>query len=122
MTSKKRTLVIGGSAKPERYSNRAIRLLLRHGYPVVSTGSREAEVNGVNILTGFPEFNDIHTVTMYVAPVHQPPLYDYILGLNPKRIIFNPGTENEEFIDLARKNNIGTVQNCTLVMLNAGMF
>lgn len=122
MTGKKRTLVIGGSTKPERYSNRAIRLLLRHGYPVVSTGSREAEVNGVNILTGFPEFKDIHTVTMYVGPVHQPPLYDYILRLNPKRIIFNPGTENGEFIDLARKNNIETVENCTLVMLNAGMF
>jgi len=118
----KKTLVIGGSPKPDRYSNQAIRLLLEYGYPVVSTGTREAEVEGVKIQTGNPHFDDIHTVTLYVGPRRQPQLYDYVINLKPKRIIFNPGTENEEFIDLARKNNIETVQNCTLVMLNSGWF
>ena len=118
----KKTLVIGGSPKPDRYSNRAIRLLQEYGYPVVSTGTREAEVAGVKIQTDKPHFDDIHTVTLYVGPRHQPQLYDYVIGLKPKRIIFNPGTENDEFEELARKNNIETVANCTLVMLNSGWF
>ncbi|NOX86601.1 MAG: CoA-binding protein [Chlorobi bacterium] len=118
----KKTLVIGGSPKPDRYSNKAIRLLLKYGYPVVSTGAREAEVEGVKIQTGTPPFEDIHTVTLYVGPARQPQLYDYVISLKPKRIIFNPGTENDEFIELARKNNIETVENCTLVMLNSGLF
>ncbi len=118
----KKTLVIGGSPKRDRYSNRAIRLLLRYGYPVVSTGAREAEVEGVKIETGNPHFDDIHTVTLYVGPARQPQLYDYVIGLKPQRIIFNPGTENDEFEELARRNSIETVANCTLVMLNAGWF
>ncbi len=119
---KKKTLVIGGSTNPERYSNKAIRELLQQGYPVVSTGGREAEVEGVKIETGNPDFKDIDTVTLYVGPARQPQLYDYVLGLKPRRIIFNPGTENNDFMELARKNNIETVENCTLVMLNTGMF
>ena len=118
----KKTLVIGGSPKPERYSNKAIRLLLEHGHPVVSTGAREAEVGGVKIRTDNPHFDYIHTVTLYVGPARQPQLYDYVLALKPKRIIFNPGTENREFEKLARENNIETVNNCTLVMLNSGWF
>lgn len=120
--NKKKTLVIGGSTNPGRYSNKAIRELLRQGYPVVSTGGRETEVEGVKILTGHPDFEDVDTVTLYVGPARQPQLYDYVMGLKPKRIIFNPGTENKEFIELARKNNIETVENCTLVMLNTGWF
>jgi len=118
----KKTLVIGGSTNPVRYSNKAIRLLLRYGYPVVSTGGREAEVEGVKIDTGNPHFEDVDTVTLYVGPDRQPQLYDYVLSLKPRRIIFNPGTENIVFMEMARQNNIETVENCTLVMLNAGMF
>jgi len=120
--AKKKTLVIGGSLKPERYANRAINMLTDYGHPVVSVGLREGQVAGVNIQTGRPEFNEVDTVTMYVGPANQPGFYDYILGLNPKRIIFNPGTENDTFQKLAIENNIKTINHCTLVMLGEGSF
>ncbi|MFK5856112.1 MAG: CoA-binding protein [Bacteroidota bacterium] len=119
---KKRTLVIGGSPKPERYSNKAIRKLLSYGHPVESIGLKEAKVESVNIITGMPELTDIHTVTMYIGPQRQPEYYDYILSLSPTRIIFNPGTENSEFSSLAQSNNVEVVENCTLVMLDHGLF
>ena len=120
--AKKKTLVIGGSLKPERYANRAINMLTDYGHPVVSVGLREGQVAGVDIQTGRPEFNDVDTVTMYVGPANQPDFYDYILGLHPKRIIFNPGTENKAFQKLAIENNIKTINHCTLVMLGEGSF
>jgi len=118
----KKTLVIGGSTKPERYSNKAIRKLCQYGYPVVSIGLRGDEVAGVKIETGFPDFKNIDTVTLYVGIRNQPQYYDYIISLHPKRIVFNPGTENPELEDLARKNNIETIEHCTLIMLGEGSF
>lgn len=119
---KKKTLVIGGSPNPERYSNKAIRKLLSYGHPVLSIGLRESEVESVEIITERPEFEGIHSVTMYIGPAKQSDYYDYILGLKPSRIIFNPGTENSEFESIAVKNGIEVVQNCTLVMLDYGLF
>ncbi len=118
----KKTLVIGGSIKPERFSNKAIRKLRRHEFPVVSIGLRPGEVDDITIQTGFPEFKDIHTVTLYIGPKKQPQYYDYIIGLKPRRIIFNPGTENEELESLATANGIETINDCTLVMLGSGSF
>jgi len=119
---KKKTIVIGGSVKPERYSNKAIRKLLSYGHPVESIGLREAMIDSVNILTGMPAINNIHTVTMYIGANKQHDYYDYILNLAPSRIIFNPGTENQELALLAQKNGIEVVNNCTLVMLDYGLF
>ena len=118
----KTTLVIGASEKPHRYSNKAIRLFRRNGHLVKALGLRPGKVEDVEIETGFPDFDDIHTVTMYVGPARQPQFYDYILGLSPKRIIFNPGTENYEFEEMASKHEIEVVENCTLVMLQSGLF
>lgn len=122
MTENKKTLVIGGSVKPERFSNKAIRKLLKYGFPVVSIGLREGVVEGVKIETGTPEYSDIHTVTLYIGRAKQPGYYDYLIGLKPKRIIFNPGTENIEFRELADRNGIETIEYCTLIMLNEGSF
>ncbi len=119
---KKKTLVIGGSPKPERYSNKAIRKLLSYNHPVESIGLRESKVESVGITTGKPVIHDIHTVTMYIGHVRQPEYYDYILSLNPSRIIFNPGTENSELQSIASNNGIEVVENCTLVMLDYGLF
>jgi len=119
---KKKTMVIGGSIKPERYSNKAIRKLLSYGHPVESIGLREATVDSVNIVTGTPVTNDIHTVTMYIGASKQTDYYDYILKLAPSRIIFNPGTENHEFELIAKKSGIEVVNNCTLIMLDYGLF
>ena len=119
---KKKTLVIGGSPNPDRYSNKAIRKLLSYNHPVESIGLRESNVESVDITTGKPVFENIHTVTMYIGPARQPEYYDYILSLNPSRIIFNPGTENSDLESIASKNGIEVVENCTLVMLDYGLF
>ncbi len=119
---KKKTLVIGGSSNPARYSNRAIKKLLSYGHPVLSIGLRKATVETVDIQTGFPEIDKIHTVTLYIGKPHQPEYFDYVLALNPTRIIFNPGTENQEFALLAQKKGVEVVENCTLVMLDHGLF
>jgi uncharacterized protein len=121
-TDTKKTLVVGGSVKPERYSNKAILKLRRYGHPVVTIGLREGEVGGVKIQTGFPQLSGIHTVTLYVGPRNQPQYYDYLIGLKPKRIIFNPGTENSEFENLASEKGIETINHCTLIMLDEGLF
>lgn len=118
----KKTLVIGGSTNPHRFSHKAIRKLRNYGYEVVSVGGRNGMVEDVSIASDKPQFTDIHTVTMYIGARHQPPMYDYILGLGPKRIIFNPGTENSELEKLAGEKGIEIVINCTLVMLNEGMY
>ncbi|NQU33409.1 MAG: CoA-binding protein [Bacteroidetes bacterium] len=118
----KKTLVIGGSPKPTRYSNKAIRKLLSYGHSVESIGLRKSSIESVNISINKPKFEDIHTVTLYIGSVHQPDYYSYLLSLNPSRIIFNPGTENHEFAELANKNGIEVIENCTLVMLNDGLF
>ena len=117
-----RTLVIGASEKKERYSNKAIRKLLQYGHEVVPLAVRTGEVKGLHFETGFPKLNDIHTITLYIGPQHQKPYYDYIIGLQPKRIIFNPGTENHELMDIASRKGIENISECTLVLLDTGLF
>lgn len=121
MTGKK-TLVLGASEKPWRYSYMAALLLKSKGHPVEAVGLSEGKIEDIPIQTGKPEISDVHTVTMYVAPEHQPALYDYILGLRPRRIIFNPGTENPELEQMARQQGIEVEEACTLVMLRTGQF
>ena len=117
----KKTLVIGASIKPERYSNKAVRLLKKMGYPVVAVGGREGQIEDVKIHKGQPYFADIHTITVYLSPKRQEGLLEYILKLKPKRVIFNPGTENYEIFPILEQNGIEIVQNCTLVMLRSGL-
>lgn len=119
---KKKTLVMGGSIKPQRFANKAIIKLREYGHPVVSVGLKEGKVLDVDIQTGMPDFEDIHTVTLYLGPKNQPQYYPYILSLKPKRIIFNPGAENPELFELALKNNIQAVEYCTLILLDTNTF
>ena len=116
------TLVIGASLKPERYSHHAVQMLREYDYPVEAIGLMEGEVSGVMIRKPFPMINDIHTVTLYVGPKNQPFYYDYVLQINPKRVIFNPGAENEEFEKMLAGKGIATVRGCTLVMIVNGQF
>ena len=117
-----KTLVIGASLKEERYSNRAIKRLRSFQHPVVAIGLRNGSVLDVQIEKGKPEFNDIHTVTMYINPSRQPEYYDYIISLQPKRVIFNPGTENPEFYSILEKSGIQYEQACTLVLLATNQY
>jgi uncharacterized protein len=114
---KKTTLVIGASENPERYSNMAIQKLLQAGESVAAIGNKKGNVNGVEILTGQPNFNHINTITLYLNPIAQKQYYDYIFSLKPHRIIFNPGTENPELETLAKEHGIIPQTACTLVLL-----
>ena len=118
----KKVVVIGASINPERYSNIAVKRLLKNNYEVIPIGIKKGKIHGIEILTEKPALNDIHTVTLYINPGRQPEYYDYIIKQNPKRIIFNPGAENPEFYRLALKNGIEPVEACTLVMLSTSTF
>lgn len=118
----KKTLVIGASENAERYSNMAVKKLVAHNHPVVAIGNKEAVINEVKIVKDKPVIEDIDTVTLYLNPANQKPYYDYILSLNPKRIIFNPGTENKELEKLAAEKGIQTMEACTLVLLSTNQY
>lgn len=118
----KKTLVIGASPKEDRYSYKATSMLQEHGHEVIPVGIKKGKIQNLDIIQGKPEYNNIHTVTLYVGPEKQNEYYDYILSLKPKRLIMNPGTENKELMDLAKKNNIEVLEACTLVMLSTSQY
>jgi uncharacterized protein len=118
----KKTLVLGASLKPHRFSYKAIIRLLSHNVPVVAVGLREGAIGDVRIVKPFPHFDGIHTITLYVGPKNQAYYTEYILGISPARVIFNPGTENPELEVLLRARGIEVVENCMLVMLSKGEF
>ncbi|MEO5990078.1 MAG: CoA-binding protein [Ferruginibacter sp.] len=118
----KTTLVIGASENPDRYSNRAIKSLVRHNQQVKAIGLRNGSVEGVQITKDHEEFKDIDTVTLYLNNKNQKQYEEYILSLKPKRIIFNPGAENEDFAIRANEKGIKTLEACTLVMLSTGQY
>ncbi len=122
MNESKKTLVIGASDNPERYSNMAIHRLHKNGHEVVAIGRKEVVVDGLEVTKENKVFENVDTVTLYVNPSHQEAYYDYILSLHPKRIIFNPGTENPTFEQLAEAKGITTIEACTLVMLATGQY
>ncbi|MDV6168361.1 CoA-binding protein [Flavobacterium sp. DG1-102-2] len=122
MASSKKTLVMGASTDPGRYSYKAIKMLQRFGHPVVAVGKRQDELDGITIEKEHIPFADVDTVTLYLNPMNQKQYYDYIIGLKPERIIFNPGTENPELYALLRENGIEIEVACTLVMLSTHQY
>lgn len=116
------TLVLGASINPERYSFKAILALKNAGCHVVAVGMQKGEVAGVEINRDFPAFINIDTVTLYIGKARQPEYYDAIVEMKPRRVIFNPGTENPELEELLRKNNIEAIHGCTLVMIATGQY
>lgn len=122
MIKDKIQLVFGASLKAERYSNKAIKALMKSGYTTIGIGGRSGEVYGVEILTGHPELENVHTITMYMGAQRQEEHIEYILSLNPARIIFNPGAENPKLEQLAQVQEIEVIRACTLVMLSTGQY
>lgn len=120
--AEKKTLVLGASDNPSRYSYLALQRLRNHGHPVVAVGRKHTKVADVTIDKEKKPHENIDTVTLYLNPFHQQEYYDYILSLDPKRIIFNPGAENEELAALARAEGIQTIEACTLVMLSTNQY
>ena len=118
----KKTLIIGATPNPTRYAFRAAQMLKAKGHQIINVGIKKGEVSGVAIEQPCPIHDDINTITLYVGPHVQNEYYDYILKTNPKRVIFNPGTENAEFEDLLKANSIEPIEACTLVLLATGQY
>ena len=118
----KKTLVFGASLKPNRYSNLAIHRLVIFENEVVAYGLEQGEVAGVTIDTELKSYKYIDTVTLYLNQENQKEYYDYIVDLKPKRVIFNPGTENPEFYSVLNKNDIDYEVACTLVLLSTNQY
>ncbi len=119
---KQTSLVVGASSNPARYAYKAVLRLRENQYQVEALGLKEGVIGDVSIRTGRPHFDDIHTITLYVRPEIQKTMYDYLLSLNPARIIFNPGTENNEFSSMAESKGIETLEACTLVLLSVKQY
>ena len=118
----KKTLVLGASVKPEKYAFKAITMLVEKGHSVMAIGSNSGEVAGVNIRTKNIPLANINTVTLYLNPTRQRDYYNYIVETKPKRVIFNPGTENPEFYQLLELNKINVEVACTLVLLATNQY
>lgn len=118
----KKTLVLGASLKPNRYSNMAVRKLVNYGHEVVAFGLKLGEEAGIVIDTELKPYKNLDTVTLYVNPKRQTAYYDYIVALSPKRVIFNPGTENPEFYKILKENDIYFEEACTLVLLSTNQY
>jgi uncharacterized protein len=119
----KLTLVLGASPNPDRFAYKAVRSLQRREMPVVAIGRRNVDLGNLQIRKGMPEdIGNVHTITLYMSAKNQKEYYNYILSLNPKRIIFNPGTTNPELSEIAQKAGIEVIDDCMLVMLNTGKY
>ena len=118
----KKTIVLGATTNPSRYAYLATKRLQQYGIEVVPVGIREGEIEGVPIQLGQPDIEKVDTVTLYLNPLRQEAYYDYILGLKPKRIIFNPGTENPVLAKMAKEKGILPEVACTLVLLSRGVY
>jgi predicted CoA-binding protein len=118
----KKTLVIGASLNPSRYSNFVIHKLLAHGHEVVAIGNKTGNIAGVKINVEKLPYKDLDTITLYLNPTNQITYYDYIISLKPKRIIFNPGTENPELYQILKANNIAFEVACSLVLLSTNQY
>lgn len=118
---KKKTLVMGAAPDPSRYAYKATVMLTEHGHPVVPFGIKKGAILDNPIVNERPQ-EEFDTVTLYLGPQNQPQFYDYIIGLEPKRVIFNPGTENPEFEKMLEQHNIEPLRACTLVLLSTGQY
>jgi len=118
----KKTLILGASTKPERYSFKAISMLVQKDHSVLAIGQNTGEVAGIKIHTKAIPLSQINTISLYLNPARQRDYYNYIIEAKPKRVIFNPGTENPEFYQLLKLNNIKVEVACTLVLLTTNQY
>ena len=116
------TLVFGASLKEDRYSNQVIKKLRENKQQVVAFGLQEGIVSNVAIVSELINYEHIDTITLYLGPKRQVAYYDYIISLKPRRVIFNPGTENMEFVELLTAHKIASEIACTLVLLSTNQY
>lgn len=120
----KLTVVMGASMDPTRYAYMAANRLNDHRHPFKLVSVKKGELFGQPFLNlrDRPAIDDVHTVTLYIGADRLVEWEDYIFTLHPKRIIFNPGTENMKLAKAAEERGIETVFGCTLVMLGTGQY
>ena len=118
----KKTLVFGASLKTNRYSNLVVARLRDYGINTVAFGPVSGQIHGIPVTTHTTNIADIDTITLYMNPQRQKDYYSIIIDLKPQRVIFNPGTENPEFYQLLKKDNIEVEEACTLTLLATGQF
>lgn len=117
-----KTLVLGASSNPDRYAYKAVEKLIQKGYEVIPLGVKDGELHGQKIMTNPIQWEAIDTVSLYLAPNRQADYKDYLLRLSPRRVIFNPGTENAELEQALQASGIQTEQACTLVLLSTNQY
>jgi uncharacterized protein len=115
-------VVLGASPDLQRFSNKAVRQLIKHHHQVIAIGKRGGFIGDIPIITSQPLIQNVHTVLMYLAPYHQGEIFDYVLSLHPKRIVFNPGTESPELEEILDSHNVEVVHDCSLIMMATGRF
>jgi predicted CoA-binding protein len=120
--SKKTTVILGASPKSDRYSFIATERLANHGHPVIPLGIKAGQIGEHQIITNRPIIDQVDTVTLYLNPSNQEDWKQYIFSLHPKRVIFNPGTENPEFENELKQKNIEALEACTLVLLSTRLY
>lgn len=117
-----KTLVIGATPNPNRYGNIVVKKLLNYGNEVILMGLKAGNVEGIEIINEKEPQEGVHSVTLYINSERQKDWYDYILSLSPKRVIFNPGAENDELSEILRERDIESVNACTLTMLSLSLY
>jgi len=117
-----KTLILGASTNPERYSHQAVIRLFQAGIETLPMGVNQGKILELPILPFFSELKDIHTVSIYLSSKNQSDYFDYLIKLNPKRVLFNPGTENEAFASLLDAHGIYWENACTLVLLSTNQY
>jgi predicted CoA-binding protein len=122
LAERKKTVILGASPNPVRFSHKAVKSLLRHDQEVVALGFREGLIDEEKIQVGMPPIDEVDTVSIYIGSSRQSDYYDYILSLKPKRVIFNPGTVNPEFMARLKREGIEPVAECMLVLLSEGEY
>jgi predicted CoA-binding protein len=124
MAKTKKTVIIGATTNPSRYAYIAAGMLTEYNHEIIPVGIKKGEVYGKSILdiNQRPPVSQVDTVTLYIGPQHQPEHFDYILSLKPKRVIFNPGTENPEFEKMIENTGAEALEACTLVLLRSGQY
>jgi uncharacterized protein len=120
--SSKKTLVLGASANPTRYSFLAVNKLREHKHPVIAVGRTNAIVADISVQSETVPIPDLDTVTLYLNTENQKNYYEYIIDQHPRRVIFNPGAENPEFEKMLTDKGIKVMEACTLVLLGTGQY
>jgi uncharacterized protein len=119
----KPTMILGASSKPDRYANKAQQLLKEHGHTTLPVNPAETEILGDPVIKNLSDYQgELDTVTVYLRPERLQPLVDELIAMKPKRVIFNPGTENSQLQSRIAAAGIEVEEACTLVLLRSGQY